>query len=203
MRGTALLLLATALPLTACGGSSPEPSATATATPATTVSAASPGQQTPTATSKPTTQTTPSDGVPACAASDLTITLGQPDGAAGSVYVPIVFTNTGTTPCSLSGYPGVSLATGSPPTPLGPEAEPDSTSATPQPVTLASADASHATLRYSQAGNYECDRTPAQYLLIHPPNQSTSVTMPFTAEACVKPAYLLLHVDYIKPGKQN
>lgn len=90
-----------------------------------------------------------------------------------------------------------------PTNPLGPEAEPDSTSATPQPVTLASADASHATLRYSQAGNYECDRTPAQYLLIHPPNQSTSVTMPFTAEACVKPAYLLLHVDYIKPGKQN
>lgn len=199
MRGTALVILAAALPLTACGSSSPEPSTTATTPPA-----AASGQRTPTVATTPTTPViTAPDGVPACAPGDLTVTLGQQGGAAGSIYVPIVFTNTGTDPCALSGYPGVSLATGTPPTSLGPPAEPDTASATPQPVTLAPAAAAHAALRYSQAGNYDCDRTPAQYLLINPPNQPTPVTQPFAVDACTKPAYLLLHVEAIKPGKEN
>ncbi|WP_433659609.1 DUF4232 domain-containing protein [Nocardia sp. CA-128927] len=197
MRGTALVILAATLPLAACGGSTPEPAAT-------TAPAATPSQQTSPVPSKPTTPgtTAPTD-VPACAPANLTVSLGRRDGAAGSIYVPIVFTNTGPTPCSLSGYPGVSLAAGSPPTPLGPEAEPATGSATPQPVALAPTEAAHATLHYSQAGNYDCDRTPAQSLLIHAPNQSPPVTQPFAADACTKPAYLLLHVDYIKPGKEN
>ncbi|MFI6167159.1 DUF4232 domain-containing protein [Nocardia sp. NPDC051052] len=198
MRGTALVILAAALPLTACGTTSPEPSTTATSPPA-----AASTQRTPIVATTPTTPVIAApDGVPACASGDLTVSLGQQGGAAGSIYVPIVFTNAGTAPCTLSGYPGVSLATGTPPTPIGPPAEPDTASATPQPVTLAPTQSAHAIVRYSQAGNYDCDRTPAQYLLINPPNQPTPTPQPFTAEACVKPAYLLLHVDYIKPGRE-
>ncbi|MEV6556073.1 DUF4232 domain-containing protein [Nocardia sp. NPDC051756] len=198
MRGTALVLLAAALPLTACGTSTRDSSTVATTPPA----AASLSQRTSTlATTPPTPAATP-DGVPACAPADLTISLGQSNGAAGSIHVPIVFTNTGPAPCALSGYPGVSLAAGTPPTPLGPPAEPDTASAVPQPVTLAPTQAAHAALRYSQAGNYDCERTPAQFLLINAPTQPTPVPQPFTADACTKPAYLLLHVDYIKPGKE-
>ncbi|KAA8889785.1 DUF4232 domain-containing protein [Nocardia colli] len=199
MRGTALVLLAAALPLTACGTSTRDPSTMATTPP----TAASLSQRTPTLTGPPTTPAAAApDGVPTCAPGDLTISLGQNSGAAGSIYVPIVFTSTAPAPCTLSGYPGVSLAAGTPPTPLGPPAEPDTASATPQPVTLAPTQAAHAALRYSQAGNYDCERTPAQFLLINPPNQPTPIPQPFTAEACTKPAYLLLHVDYIKPGKE-
>ncbi|MFI6040027.1 DUF4232 domain-containing protein [Nocardia sp. NPDC051321] len=198
MRGTALVILAAALPLTACGTPPPEPPTTATSPPA-----SASGQRTPIVATTPTTPVIAApDGVPTCAPGDLTVSLGQQGGAAGSIYIPIVFTNTGTAPCALSGYPGVSLATGTPPTPIGPPAEPDTASATPQPVTLAPTQAAHAILRYSQAGNYDCDRAPAHYLLINPPNQATPSPHPFTAEACVKPAYLLLHVDYIKPGKE-
>ncbi|MFD6158630.1 DUF4232 domain-containing protein [Nocardia sp. NPDC060256] len=200
MRGTALVILAAALPLTACGSSSPDSSTTATTPPA-----AASSHRTPTVATTPTTSVVAApDGVPLCASGDLTVSLGQQGGAAGSIYVPIIFTNTGPTPCALSGYPAVSLAAGNPPAPLGPEAEPDNTApATPAPVTVAPTESAHAILRYSQAGNYDCERAPAQYLLIHPPNQPTAVTKPFTAEACIKPAYLLLHIDPIKPGKEN
>ncbi|MFC9432540.1 DUF4232 domain-containing protein [Nocardia sp. NPDC057030] len=164
--------------------------------------AASPSHRTPTLASTPTTPVAAPTGVPACAPADLTVSLGKNNGAAGSIYLPIVFTSTAPAPCTLAGYPGVSLATGTPPAPLGPPAEPDTASATPQPVTLAPTESAHATLRYSQAGNYDCERTPAQFLLITPPNQPTPTPQPFTADACTKPAYLLLHVDYIKPGKE-
>ena len=34
--------------------------------------------------------------------------LGQSDGAAGTIFYPIVFTNSGPVRCTLRGYPGVS-----------------------------------------------------------------------------------------------
>ncbi|HEU5033200.1 MAG TPA: DUF4232 domain-containing protein [Mycobacteriales bacterium] len=45
---------------------------------------------------------------PTCRTGDLSVRLGPAEGAAGSVYAPLVFTNTGTARCRLSGYPGVS-----------------------------------------------------------------------------------------------
>ncbi len=48
-------------------------------------------------------------GVPMCTADDLKVHLGRPSPAAGNIYVPLVFTNTGDRTCELKGYPGVSL----------------------------------------------------------------------------------------------
>ncbi|MEU2059191.1 DUF4232 domain-containing protein [Streptomyces sp. NPDC013455] len=47
--------------------------------------------------------------VPTCAASDLYLSMGGKEGAAGSLYWPVRFTNTGTTRCTLRGFPGVSV----------------------------------------------------------------------------------------------
>lgn len=47
-----------------------------------------------------------------CTTSELTITLGQAGGAAGSNYYPLIFTNTGSRECTLQGFPGVSYVTG-------------------------------------------------------------------------------------------
>ncbi len=57
-----------------------------------------------------------------CATSDAHGHLGNTDGAMGSWYTPLVFTNTGSTTCTLDGHPGVSFvdATG---TQIGPSAE--------------------------------------------------------------------------------
>ncbi|MEU5536500.1 DUF4232 domain-containing protein [Streptomyces sp. NPDC020362] len=44
-----------------------------------------------------------------CAVNDLYVSMGRQEGAAGSLYWPIQFTNTSTTACALRGYPGVSV----------------------------------------------------------------------------------------------
>jgi Domain of unknown function (DUF4232) len=43
-----------------------------------------------------------------CATSQLSIKVGETQGAAGTDLFPLVFTNTGTTSCLLQGFPGVS-----------------------------------------------------------------------------------------------
>ncbi|MEU8777312.1 DUF4232 domain-containing protein [Streptomyces sp. NPDC048606] len=48
-------------------------------------------------------------GAPTCAAEDLGVSVGTPDVGAGQLYVPLVFTNVGGGPCTLLGYPGVSV----------------------------------------------------------------------------------------------
>ena len=52
---------------------------------------------------------TAAHGLRTCAVSDLYVSMGRKEGAAGSVYWPIRFTNTSTTSCTLRGYPGVSV----------------------------------------------------------------------------------------------
>ena len=58
-------------------------------------------------------------GSTACATSALQVKLGPSDGYAGGVYQTIDFTNTSGSPCTLTGYPGVSLVTGPPYQQLG------------------------------------------------------------------------------------
>ncbi len=49
----------------------------------------------------------------ACALSALKISVGQSDGTAGTIFVPLIFTNTSTKACVLSGTPHVQPTTGS------------------------------------------------------------------------------------------
>ncbi len=44
-----------------------------------------------------------------CSKAQLTLSAGRMDMGAGNVYLPLVFTNKGSTTCTLTGYPGVSL----------------------------------------------------------------------------------------------
>jgi hypothetical protein len=46
--------------------------------------------------------------LPACRAEVLEVRLGRGEGAAGTVFRPIIFTNTGPLSCTLRGFPGVS-----------------------------------------------------------------------------------------------
>ncbi|MFR0357326.1 DUF4232 domain-containing protein [Streptomyces sediminimaris] len=50
-----------------------------------------------------------SAGAAHCARDHLRLSLGRLSPAAGNLYAPLVFTNTGSSPCVLRGYPGVSL----------------------------------------------------------------------------------------------
>jgi len=128
-----------------------------------------------------------------------------PSGDAGdSVYVNIDFTNLDNVPCTLYGYPGVSLAGGLPVTRIGlPSLE---NLATPrQLVTLQPGGIAYAQLQIVQAATYLpalCQPRPADYLDIIPPNQTVAIPTYYAATACAKPVHLLT-VDAVQLGTNH
>jgi hypothetical protein len=186
---TALVLGGTALLATACGSSgSPAAAPTVTETVTATPSPSSPGASTP----APTASTSSPGSPPPCPTSALSVSTGQGDGAAGSEFVPIIFTNTSGTTCSLFGYPGVSFNTegsggGSQ---IGRAAD-RSTLTTSQLITLVPGAAAHATLQVVNAANFppgKCQLVMAHWLKIYPPNQTAPLYLHFSAQACASHA---------------
>ena len=123
------------------------------------------------------------------------------EGAAGSVYQNIDFTNTGPASCTLYGYPGVSLGSGTPFTQIGTAAT-RSTAAPAAVVTLAPGQTGNALLRVTVAQNYPsaaCSPKTTTYLQIYPPNQTTPAFLSYTAQTCSKPLRILV-INVVQPG---
>jgi hypothetical protein len=180
----------------ACGGSTPG------ATPAKTVTVtASP--QAPASTSPGTATGTPAaPGGPApCPARSLGLKPGLSQGAAGSVYQVLDFTNVSNVACTLYGYPGVSLAGGHPVTQVGLAASEDPT--TPRKlVTLAPGQVANALLRIVDALNFPastCGPVKTQWIQVYPPNQTTPIFLGYKTTACSKPVRIL-SVSVVQPG---
>jgi Protein of unknown function (DUF4232) len=132
-------------------------------------------------------------GGPACATRSLRVKLGLAQGAAGSTFQVIDFTNISNATCTLYGYPGVSLAGGKPVTQIGPAAAESHTTAR-TPVTLAPGAVANAVLRIAHAVNFpaaKCHLVTADHLRIYPPNQTTRVSLPYTSQTCAKPVQIL------------
>jgi hypothetical protein len=141
-------------------------------------------------------------GPPACPTRYLKTTAGLTQGAAGSVYQVIDFTNISPAPCTLYGYPGVSLAGGTPVAQIGAAAS-RSTASPAKLVTLGEGQTANALLRITQAGNYpasECDPRPTTYLQIYPPNQTTPIYLGYKSTGCSSSAVNLLSVGVVQPG---
>ena len=101
--------LVTAVLLTACQGSSSAGSSPSSLSVSATTAAPTTTTAPPPATS---TARPGGSGNGECKAANLTLSIGSGDAAAGHFYVPIVFTNTGSTSCTMRGWPGVSYVTG-------------------------------------------------------------------------------------------
>ncbi|MFF5025399.1 DUF4232 domain-containing protein [Streptomyces collinus] len=200
---------------TSSGGTAAATAAGASVT--TTPAAATPAATTPAATT-PTaanraqagsrgsnTQAQPAGTTPkraaACPTRYLKATPGVSQGTAGSVYQVIDFTNIAQTTCTLYGYPGVSLAGGSPVHQIGPAAT-RNTTAPRALVTLAPGATANALLRITDAGNYpaaQCHPTAAQYLQVYPPGQTTPIYVAYTSTACAGTVGIL-SVSALQPG---
>ena len=127
--------------------------------------------------------------VPACTTSGLVIWLNtMGNGAAGSIYFTLEFTNLSRHTCTLSGYPGVSAVDLSGHQ-LGSPGRRDNFSPA-HTVTLAASGAHQtatATLRVVEAGNFPpsaCGITTAAGIRVYPPNQRASKIVPFPFGAC-------------------
>jgi hypothetical protein len=183
----ALLTLAA---LTACGDKSDSSAATSAlptvasttlappTTAATTVASVTttmaPTPIAPTTTPAPTTVPAPTAASP-CAASSLSLTSGQTDGAMGSVYTPLVLSNTGAVACTVSTHVVLSFLDGdgqsigaSVSTPEGPG---------PGIITLNPTESRFSYIRYGQAGAMDCQpidtETTAQLVV----NQTEALTL--------------------------
>ena len=181
--------------LAACGSATPSarPAATVTVTVTATPAATSAAAQTTTEPAQA--------GPPACATSLLTAALGSGNGAAGSTYYPVDFTNNSGSACGLYGYPGVSFVTAAG-SQVGAAATEDPTYPR-QLVTLAPGATAHATLRVVDAVNYPastCHPVTVQRIRVFPPNQTTSLYINLAATACRNSSLQILSVQTVQPG---
>jgi hypothetical protein len=217
-------LAAGAIVIAAAGCSSSSTSSAPPAAPASSSApASSPAAAAPTSAAASTAASAPSSGssahavstpsggsgggvsATACATKDLTVKVGTSEGAAGSVYQVLDFTNAGSASCTLYGYPGVSLATGSPVTQVGAAAT-RSNAAAAAVVTLAPGATANALLRVTQAMNYPqatCSPKATTVLHVYPPNQTASVDVAYKATGCGKEAVKLLTIGVIQPGANS
>lgn len=139
---------------------------------------------------------------PSCRTSQLTVWRGEPgNGAAGSVYYELEFSNVSRTTCSLYGFPGVS-ALNSRGVQLG-SAAVQVHDFPPPRVTLRPGATAHAVLRITNVANFPkatCGPTTATSLRVFPPNTVTASTQPFRFQACSKKGPVYLSVRTVRPG---
>jgi hypothetical protein len=189
----AATLAAAGLAVAACGSGTPaaRPTKTVTVT-------ASP--TTPAASAPATTQ--PGTGAAAaCLTRYLNGSVGLTQGTAGSIEVNIVFKNLDNVPCTLYGFPGVALATGTPVTDVG-QPSTESPASTRELVTLAPGGFAYATLQVAEAGNFPsstCTQVPTNWLAVIPPNQTVPLYISYNSTACQGSASLLT-VTAVQPG---
>ena len=192
----AAALASVAVLAAACGGSTP--AATPTKTVTVTASPQAPAGTSPgTATGTP---AAPGAAAP-CPTRSLGLKPGLSQGAAGSVYQVLDFTNISNVPCTLYGYPGVSLAGGHPVTQVGLAASEDPT--TPRKlVTLAPGQVANALLRIVDALNFpasRCGPVKTQWIQVYPPTQTTPIYLAYKTTGCSKPVRIL-SVSVVQSG---
>ena len=199
--------LTCAAPLAAGCGSSGSPAAAPTRTITVRATPAAPASTAAAAPGTPATgEASPAAAAaPACPTRSLGLRLGLAQGAAGSTYQVIDFTNISDATCTLQGYPGVSLAGGKPVTQIGPAAA--ESHATPRKlITLAHGAVANAVLQIAHAVNFpaaKCHPANADYLQIYPPNQTTPAYLHYPAQTCAKPVQvLIISVVQAGPGGQ-
>jgi Domain of unknown function (DUF4232) len=183
-----------------CSSGSPAPATTVTVTPS------APAGATPTSAAPATSAAAPPAsqapaGPPPCPTRSLGVKLGLAQGAAGSTYTVIDFTNISNGTCTLYGYPGVSLGGGHPVTQIGLAAA-ESPVTPRQLVTLASGAVANALLQIVHAQNFPpstCGPVTASWLVIYPPNQTTPVYLKYSSLTCSRHVPILT-VSVVQPG---
>lgn len=198
-RGTGLVLAGMIVLLAGCGGS-PKKSAASPPTTSAPITDA-PASASPSTTDSATPSASAQAASSGCRTSHLKVTLGQADGAAGSTNIPILFTNTAATTCTMYGYPGVSFVTGDSGQQVGSPA--NRTGTTPKTVTLAPGRSAHANLRTLQVGNFDqaqCKPVTVRGFRVYPPNETAAVFLPEQTQACSAPGIGVPDVQPVQPG---
>lgn len=167
------------------GGGAPAPTPTPTPT--------------PTATPTPTPTPTPTSTTAAlCTTDNSTAELGTSSGAAGSVQVPIIFTNTSSAPCTLEGFPTVEFVGDDNGTQLGAPAADDTQSSPVALVTIEPGNSAASLLTITVADTDGCTRVPANGFRVIPPGSNDAFFLATTDyQACQEPNTVILIVTAV------
>lgn len=215
-RGVALaatLGLATIVALSGCSADAtvraiPDATATTTVTPtteATTASSPTPASGGPNGAGPATSGGTAAAAVGECDAADLSgsLTAQAGGGSAGHEAYDIVLRNTGSSPCTLQGWPGVSFVGKGNGTQLGAPATFDRSS-THGTVTIAPGGVAHASVMVADASAFkDCHAATADGFRVYPPGSKASLFVTagaLTLSACTNPSATQLQVQAVKSG---
>ena len=139
-----------------------------------------------------------------CTTAGLRVSKGATNGAAGTIYTNIDFTNTSGAACVLEGYPGVSLvsAGNNGGKQVGDDAK-RTTTAPVRAVTLGAGQTAHAVLGVAEAGNFpaaRCKPVTAHWLKVFPPNQRAAAYVSFTTKTCRNSTVPTMTISAIRTG---
>lgn len=140
-----------------------------------------------------------------CATNDLEITTADSQGAAGSTLVNVVFENTSSEPCSMRGFPGVSMVANHNGTQLGKPAQREK-DVPSKDVKLDPGASAIAPVKITQVGALdpqECKPQDADGLRVYPPEQTKAAYVPMkNLEGCSGEVEYL-SVQPVSMGDQN
>ena len=130
--------------------------------------------------------------------------LGSSNGAAGTIYYSIDFTNVGSTSCFVEGYPGVSLvsAGSNAGSQVGADAKRDPV-VTAKQIVLAPGQTANAQLGVAEAGNFpasSCRPVTAHWLKVFPPDQTVAAYTAFSVQTCASTTVPTMHIAAITAG---
>lgn len=139
-----------------------------------------------------------------CSASHLKLTIGQANGAAGTVFYPIQFTNKSISTCTMYGFPGVAFVTKPGGSVIGAPA--GRSTADRDLISLGPGTTVHATLAVSDvllADNCRQHRVPVKWLQVYPPGQYAALFArfaPLNGYGCADKSLVVMHVDPVTWG---
>jgi hypothetical protein len=150
---------------------------------------------------KPNPTPAPDPVVQTCSVRTLDVSLGQPNGTAGSTQYPLIFRNTGSQPCLLQGYPGVSMVGDHNGTQIGAPASEDTT----VPITarvLQPGASVQAMLNVEIAENVAgCTPVAVDGLRVYPPHSYAAVFVPAPQlVGCTQAQISLMSVQPVTAG---
>jgi hypothetical protein len=167
--------------LAACGGEVPDTSSAGDhPTTVTSTATAPPPAVTPTTTVRPRPAASS-----VCSVGDLDVSLGATEGAAGTVYRALVFTNTGGRTCTIQGFPGVSYVAGDDGHQVGAAATRVGDKG--PAMTLRPGVTAAAPVGFVNVGNFDpetCLPTVVRGLRVYPPHDTKSEFVPFETTGC-------------------
>jgi Protein of unknown function (DUF4232) len=127
--------------------------------------------------------------------------VGQPNGAAGTIFYPLDFTNTSSSACTMYGYPGVAFVSAPGGSQIG---APAARRSPPVPalVTLTPGATAHATLAVSDVlvGNNCVHKVQVKWVQVYPPDQFSALFARLNRPGCADKSLVTLGVTAVTSG---